>query len=318
MKKPIILSLTILSFLTFSCKQNKKVAPVKNVLTSWANSDAKNDILKFVASVTDKTSEAYVAPINRIAVFDLDGTVICEKPSYSEVAFSVYHLKRMAENDSTLAEIQPYKAALENDNKYLQDSVDQVLVTPFIGYSQKQYTDSVLSYFKTVKNDSLDITYEKLFYKPMVDLIAYLKQNNFKVYVSSYTQQSFIRSITPHYLGLDKEHSIGSIVDLEFETIENKAAFVRQDNFILKNSLKAEVIEYQIGQAPIFVAGNSGGDIEMLNYANLIQSHMVLIIDHDDGEREFEYHDTDLLKMAKEKNWTIISMKNDFKTLFQK
>lgn len=317
MKKSITISFILLSLLTISCKQNKKEKEVKNVLASWADTDTKTAILKFVASVTDKTSEAYVAPKNRIAIFDLDGTVICEKPRYSEVAFSVYHLKRMAQLDSTLTETQPYKAALENDNQYLQDSVDQVLITPFIGYSQKQYTDSVLSYFKTEKNDSLNITYEKLFYKPMVDLIAYLKQHNFKVYVSSYTQQSFIRSITPHYLGLDKEHSIGSLVDLEFETVENKPAFVRQDDFVLKNSLKAEVIEYQIGQTPILVAGNSGGDIEMLEYANLTQPHMVLIVDHDDSEREFEYHDTGLLETAKENNWNIISMKNDFKTLFQ-
>lgn len=314
MKISIILSLIVLSLISVSCGHNNKA---NNTLNSWKDSESKKEIVEFVESVTNESSESYVEPKKRIAVFDLDGTILCEKPSYSEVAFSIHHLKRMMKSNPNLSEMQPFKAVIEEDNKYLHDSVDNVLVTPFIGYSQRQYTDSVLSFFKTVKNPSLGVEYGKLFYKPMIDLIDYLKQNDFKVYVSSYSQQTFVRSLTPHYLDINKENSIGSIVDLEFQTKENKASFVRQKDFLIKNSLKAEIIEYQIGQAPILVAGNSGGDIEMLKYANLIHPHMVIIIDHDDSEREFEYHKAELIETAKEYDWNIVSMKNDFKTIFQ-
>lgn len=312
--KNLIISSLILLVVTSSCNQEPRI-----VLDSWAESDSRSKIVDFVELVINPTSESFVEPKDRIAVFDLDGTILCEKPNYSEVAFSIYHINRMLDIDPSLSNTQPFKAVLESDENYLHngDSLERVLITPFIGYSQKQYTDSVLSFFRTVMHPSMELEYEKLFYKPMIELIDYLKDNKFKVYISSYSQQSFVRSLTKNYLDIDKEQSIGSIVDLEFKPLENKASFIRQDSFLIKNLLKAELIEYQIGQAPILVAGNSNGDIEMLEYANLVSPHMVLIIDHDDSIREFEYRKNELIEKAEEKKWNIVSMKNDFKTIFQ-
>ena len=151
----------------------------------------------------------------------------------------------------------------------------------------------------------------------MIELIAYLRVNGFKVYISSYTQQTFIRSVAAAYLDMDEAHAIGSVVDVDFDMAGNSARFYRQDSFLRKNAYKAEIIEYHIGQAPVFVAGNSGGDLEMLNYANLTQPHMVLVINHDDSIREYDYKKTDLLKTARQKNWKIVSMKTDFAKVFK-
>lgn len=155
-----------------------------------------------------------------------------------------------------------------------------------------------------------------MFYQPMLDLISFLKEKEFTVYISSYSQQTFIRSLTTEYLEIDREHSIGPMVDLDAVFVDNKIQFVRNDNFALKNKHKAEVIEYQFGKAPILMAGNSGGDMEMFDYANVVNPHKVIVIDHDDADREYEYTKTTLLEKAKKQNWTIVSMKNDFKQIF--
>lgn len=319
MKILIISGLLPIAIFFVSCKQeqNNEIVGNKTVLKSWTESSSKEDILKFVESVTNESSESYIEPKDRIAVFDLDGTIICEKPSYSEVAYSIYHLKRMLRVDPNLSNKQPYKAVAEEDDTYLDDSVDIVLTTPFIGYTQEQYTDSVISFFESEIHPKFKINYKDLFYAPMIELVDFLRENEFKVYISSYSQQSFIRSIALHYLDIDEEYGIGSIVDLEYTPLEKDGAFIRQNSFLIKNSLKAEVMEYQTGKKPIFVVGNSGGDLEILEYVSSTQPHMALIIDHDDEDREFKYRNTELLKKAKENKWNVVSMKNDFQTIFR-
>ncbi len=301
----------------FVASSNQLIEPPKKSLQTWNATENTQGIIDFINKVADEKSGMYVAPEDRIAVFDMDGTVLCEKPGITEVDVSIEFLKRQVKANPELAAQQPYKAVLADDKKYLKDSIVQVLLTPFVGYTQAQYRDSVIHFFNTTKHAKYDLYYKDLFYQPMLELIELLKQKDFTVYISSYSQQTFIRSLTTEYLGIDKEHSIGSVVDLAAVFVDDKAQFVRGDNFVLKNKHKAEVIEYQFGKAPILVGGNSSGDMEMFDYANVVKPHKVIVIDHDDEKREYQYTKKALLEKAKKQNWTIVSMKNDFKQIFK-
>lgn len=288
------------------------------ILNSWNETSNKINIESFVKSITDKNNLLYIEPQKRIAIFDLDGTLICEKPNYSEVELSIFYLKRQLEYNPELVNIQPYKALKENDSKYIRDSVDIILTTPFKGLNLKQYQDSVINYFNNSLNLKLGILTKNTFYLPMIELIEYLKENEFRVFISSYSQQSFTRIISEEYLKIKKENAIGSIDDLDFVIQGDSSNFIKGNKFLLKNEYKAEMLEYKIGESPIIVCGNSDGDMEMLQYCQTVKPHLVLILDHDDSVREYEYRKDNLLKIATKNKWTIISMKNDFRNIFKK
>jgi phosphoserine phosphatase len=315
MKLPSILLVLFFIFcIGCNSKEQKPAETNTKVLISWNDTTTKEKILSFVKSVTDKNSSSYVVPEDRIATFDLDGTITIEKPDYVEVAFAEYYSKKRAAADSTLSDQQPYKAVLTNDETYLKDSVASLLTVPFDGMTQKAYNNELTEFLAT-KHPKLNIAYKNLYYKPMQELIAYLEQNEFQVYISSYSLQTTVRYWTTHTFGLENENGIGTIIDLEYEADTNE--FTRTDDYILTNAKKAEVIQYQIGKEPILAVGNTSGDIEMLEYSGNNKPNLTMIVNHDDAAREYEYFDDTLLETAKKDNWVIISMKNDFKVIFK-
>ncbi|MEM6686398.1 MAG: HAD family hydrolase [Bacteroidota bacterium] len=300
-----------------SCTSNQEKNPTAdtNYLSAWNDTDTKKRILNFVKEVTDPNSLSFVAPEDRIATFDLDGTTTIEKPDYVEVAFAKYYSKKRVAEDSTLATQEPYQAVLTNNETYLKDSVASLLTVPFDGMTQKKYNKELTEFLAT-KHPKFAVDYKYLYYKPMQELIAYLKANEFEVFISSYSLQTTVRYWTTHTFGLENENGIGTLIDLEYATDSNE--FTRTDDYILTNAKKAEVIQYQIGKEPILAVGNTSGDLEMLEYSSNSKPNLTMIVNHDDATREYEYFDDDLLKEAKANNWIIISMKNDFKKLFGK
>jgi len=252
---------------------------------------------------------------------DFDGTIFCEKPIYANFLVSISHYKEAVKQDSSLINIQPCKAALENDFDYMNNHLVEFLTLDYLDKTEKDYIASVSAFMDSTVNAQLNIPYKYLFYIPMVELIEYLLKEHFQVFVSSGSMTGFLRGACKERLPLEPSHIIGSRVELEYSFEDSTTTFLRKEKIVHNNNAdgKALGIYTHIGKPPIIAVGNSYGDVQMLRYAqsnNL--PNLILVINHDDSRREYEYYDNKLLELCKQNNWIIISMKEDFKRIFIK
>lgn len=289
-------------------------------LASWVRGadSIKQKIIDFVEQVSDKNSKHYVPESDRIATFDMDGTLICEKPVSLQEALAVSFLQTIANESPTLSKVQPYKAALNNDEDYLKDNFLQVLTAAYMGYPQSEYRKDVLRFINTEKHPELKELYGDLIYQPMVELLKYLKLKKFDVYIVSGSWQGFVRVVGKEKLGFRYSHLIGSKVELDFQLMGGNAVFLRAGESLepanVKNG-KPENIQAHIGVKPILAFGNSSGDQQMYEYASTNHyRHLILNLDHDDRTREYKYDGN----VKYEKDWLKVSMKDNFKVVFEK
>jgi len=298
---------------------NQESLPDGN-LASWVGGPGtiKQKIIDFVEQVTDKNSQHFVPESDRIATFDMDGTLICEKPTSIAEVIAVNFLQTIANESPTLSQVQPYKAALNNDHEYLGENYLQVLNTAYLGYPQSQYREEALKFITTEQHPGFKILYGDLFYQPMVELIEYLKLNKFDVYIVSGSWQGLVRVMGQEKLGFEYSHLIGSKVELDFQVRNGNAVFLRAGSSLEPANVEAgkpENILAHIGVKPILAFGNSSGDQQMYDYTSTNQyRHLILSLDHDDAEREYQYTSTVKYK----EGWLKVSMKDDFKVVFEK
>lgn len=297
--------------------------PLRTALNSWADGPAKRRIQAFVAAVCNPASMDYVPQVDRRAVFDMDGTLLCEKPDYIEVVITKSRLQEMAHTNPTLANKPLYRAALANDDAYIHAHVKEAILEAFESENLASLATYWRDYLTQHKHPTLNREYIRLFYKPMTDLIIYLQQADFSVYVVSTSQQEFVRSFCPDILPVPKENVLGSMVGFTLANLHDDVphSFVRQKEYFTPyNADEGKSIrlrERGLEQALVAV-GNSMGDYAMLDWVSDGGSHnLVLVIDHDDPVREFEYHNQELLAAAKRRGWLVVSMKSDFKMVFE-
>lgn len=293
----------------------------KKQLATWSDGRIKKRILRFVADVTTPGRPTYLPPSQRLAVFDLDGTVLCEKPEYIEVVLALQRLKELARKDPRLASKQPYKAALANDSTYISKYVNTVLFTAFAGMRQKQFREHVLRFLKTTKHPRLNKPYIELYYRPMKELIELLHKYKFRVYVSSTSMQEYIRAFVPHVLGIPVQRIIGSTIRSSLkEGASGVITIIRSTGFDLPHNSdrgKVQNIWNRIGGRPIIAAGNSMGDSYMLRFTSQGPMSLVLVINHDDVAREgYSYSKPKLLDLAKKSGWIVVGIKNTFRLVF--
>ncbi len=317
MKKYIFLVILII-LVVISCAVRKGYRQY-DPLPSWNDRNAKSDIISFVNKVTDPSNQDFILPADRIVTFDFDGTIFCEKPNYANFMVSISHYREAVKQDSSLKNIQPYKAALENDFNYMNKHMVEFLTLDHLDKTEEDYIASVSACMDTTINAHLNIPYKYLFYIPMVELIEYLLKEDFQVFISSGSMTGFLRGACKERLPLEPSHIIGSRVELVYSFEDSTTAFLRKEKIIHNNNAdgKALGIYSHIGKHPIIAVGNSWGDVQMLRYAqsNNLQ-HLILIVNHDDSKREYEYYDKKLLELCKQNGWIIISMKKDFKNIF--
>ncbi|GJM43727.1 MAG: hypothetical protein DHS20C21_05690 [Gemmatimonadota bacterium] len=256
-------------------------------------------------------------------MFDMDGTLLCEKPNYIEVVITKSRLQELAADNPDLARKPLYKAALANDDAYIDEHVKEAILEAFATVT----LDSLSHYWRTyvVQNahPTLNRPYERLFYKPMIDLIVYLQNAGFSVFVVSTSQQEFIRSFCPDILPVPRRNVVGSMVGFSLANLDANApqTFARQKHYFEPyNADEGKAVrlrERGLGQV-LMAAGNSMGDYAMLDGVSDSEGRsLVMVIDHDDPEREFEYHKPSLMEKAIEENWLVVSMRNDFATVFE-
>ena len=290
----------------------------KDLLPSWSDGAAKTAILEFVTAVT-VPGASFVPPAERVATFDNDGTLWCEKPQYAQADFVFRRWKAMAEADPAKAREQPYKALVDNDRAWLANLLDHVpdlvkgVSEAYGGITVEAFEQAVRQFFATAAHPTLGLPYTKTGYRPMRELLALLEASGFTAYICSGGGRDFMRPVSEQMYGIPRERVIGSATTLEYRDGGiYRASGVEQP--IDDGTGKPEHIWMRTGRKPLLAAGNADGDIPMLQTARF-----PILIRHDDADREFAY-DTGAEKAlaeAKERGWTVVSMQDDFTTVFE-
>lgn len=304
---------------------------IENPLPSFNDGATKSAIIDFVKKVTDSTGDGYVKPEDRIACFDNDGTLWLEQPLPSQIYFDFDRIKALAPEHPEWKTKMPFKAVLEDDAEAMK-KFGMADILAIVGTAQESsnvnnFDAVVKDWLKTAKHPVFKKSYTSLVYQPMLELLDYLRANQFIIYIVSGGSQEFMRAWAPRVYGVPKENIIGSTFKTETVTEGTDITIKQTPNFDFYDDHEGKAISINkfIGKKPIFIAGNSDGDLEMMEYAdtNNPLNHFLLYVKHTDGEREVLYdknvHLGALIKgevVAKEKGWTIIDMKKDWKTVF--
>jgi phosphoglycolate phosphatase-like HAD superfamily hydrolase len=300
-------------------------------LASWTDGAAKSAIVDFVARVTDDGGPDYVAPEARIAVFDNDGTLWCEKPMYIQLDFLIQRFTEQAAADPSLRDQPVYRAAAEGDLKWFGEAVTKhyqgddsqlkVLMGAILSAHQditvEEHASRVKTFFSQAKHPTLGRAYTSCGYQPMIELLRYLEAHGFTNYIASGGGRDFMRPITMGMYGIPPERVIGSSVGLDFR--DGHLFTTAEPEFLDDGPVKPVRIWGRTGRRPILVGGNTNGDIEMLEYADASSTpSLQLLVRHDDAEREFDYTAgaEKALEHASTAGWTLASMKNDWTTVF--
>jgi phosphoglycolate phosphatase-like HAD superfamily hydrolase len=286
-------------------------------LTTWNDGKAKSDILAFVRAVTEPGS-TFVPPAERIATFDNDGTLWCEKPMYVQADFVLRRWAEMVKADPSKAAEQPYKAVVERDMAWLgalEQHIPELLKgmgEAFGGITVDAFEQEVAAFFADARHPTLGRAYTDVGYAPMIELLDLLRANEFKVFICTGGGRDFVRPVSDALYGIPRESVIGSATMLEYRDGDlYRTAGVEQP--IDDGPGKPVHIWTRTGQRPLIAGGNSNGDIAMLETARF-----GLLVHHDDAAREFAY-DTGAehaLEKAAQRGWTVVSMRDDWGTVF--
>lgn len=304
-------------------------------LPSWREGNAKNSIIEFVNRVTAQDTSDFVPPDNRIAVFDNDGTLWCEKPLPIQVDFLLRRIAEQAQEDESLRDKQPWKAVFGQDYKWLGDVITKHyngddsdlkvmaggLLSAYSGESIDSFAEKANEFMASSLNPALKRPYLSTAFVPMVELLHYLKANGFINYIVSGGGRDFIRTIGQQLYGIPCERIIGTSVVLEYR-VENGVGNVYhkpQLDIFDDGPAKPVRIWSRIGKRPIFAAGNANGDIQMLEYtAHPSRPSHCIVVNHDDNDRDIAYTAgaEKLIDTAEAKDWTVVSVRDDWQIVF--
>jgi len=299
-------------------------------LPSWNEGVAKKSVLQFVASVTKKGSPEFVSSGDRIAVFDNDGTLWAEQPIYFQAFFTFDRVKALAPRHPEWKDRQPFKAVLENDLKALAAAGEkggaEILMTTHAGMTTEEFEKMVKDWLATAKHPRFNRPFTDLVYQPMLELLAYLRENGFKTYIVSGGGIEFMRPWTEKVYGIPPEQVVGSSIRLKFEMRDSKPVLMRlpEIDFIDDGPGKPVGIQKFIGRRPIAAFGNSDGDHQMLQWTAAGEGRrFMLLVHHTDAEREWAYDRKSpigrldkALDEAQRRGWAVVDMKKDWKRIF--
>lgn len=299
-------------------------------LASWNDGPVKQSILDFVRRVTTEGSPDFVPVPERIAAFDNDGTLWAEQPFYFQGLFVFDRVRALAPQHPEWKDKQPFKAVLENDMKTLaaggEPALIELVMATHAGMTTEEFEHIVKDWLATARHPKFKRPFTDLVYQPMLELLSYLRTNDFKTYIVSGGGIEFVRTFSEELYGIPPEQVVGSSIVTNFEVRDGKPVLVRESkvDFIDDNAGKPVGINMFIGRRPIAAFGNSDGDFQMLEWVTAgAGQRFGLLIHHDDATREFAYDRASAvgkldrgLNEAPKRGWTVVSMKNDWKQIF--
>lgn len=298
----------------------------ETLLPSWRPGAVRDTVLGFVADTEE------IAPRERVAIFDNDGTLWCEKPAYPQVYFFVAELRAAAAERPALADRLEYRAVLDGDHDAIAalglQRVALALVELFAGMTAEEFDERVERFFVTGRHPERKVPFGALVYTPMVELLDLLHRKQFRVFIGTAGGADFVRAVSEQLYGVARERVIGTRVTYRVHRNVSRLHLTRTarlDGEPNEGPAKLPSMQRHIGRRPLLAAGNSPGDAEMLEFASTGgHPSLALLVDHDDDVREYAYESLagtfvapePILTTAERLGWTVISMRNDWETVF--
>jgi haloacid dehalogenase-like hydrolase len=305
-------------------------------LPSWNDGPAKKAIVDFVRATTDRSSRTFVRPEDRIATFDQDGTTWVSHPLYAQAMFALDRVHELAPKHPEWKTTAPFKAILAGDKEAigkLNESDWEIIVgATHAGMSNDDFRELVNDWLAKAKHPRFQRPYTDLVYKPMLEVMDYLRANGFRVFIVTGGGQEFVRAYSERVYGLQPEQVIGSSILTKYDRVQGKPVLMREPKvfFVDDHGGKPVGINLFIGKRPVAAFGNSSGDAEMLQWTQAGGgARLMMLVLHDDAEREYAYGPANglpdtkvgtfpqaLMDEAKQSGWIVISMKKDWKRIF--
>lgn len=265
-------------------------------LPSWNDTAAKSAIVSFVESVTDAQAETYVTPDDRVAVFDNDGTLWAESPIYFQLYYALDKLARLAADDPSILSTDVLKAAVAGDMEGVmaggEEGLLEIINASHSGVSVDDFQADVSAWLETAKHPTTDMAFDDMIYQPMLELLSYLRDEQFTTYIVSGGGVHFIRAFAQDAYNIPPEQVIGSALKSSYQIVDGVPTIVKEPGiaFIDDKEGKPVGIDSKIGKRPILAGGNSDGDFAMLEWTTAgAGPRLGLIVHHTDSEREFAY-----------------------------
>jgi hypothetical protein len=306
-------------------------------LPSWNEGSAKQAILEFVRDTTDRASPKFVPPEERIATFDQDGTLWVEQPIYSQMLYCLDRVPVLAAQEPALKEVEPFKTVLSGNQEAIarlsMRDLQKIAIATLAGITTDEFEADAKKWLASAKHPRWKRPYTELVYQPMLEVMTCLRANGFKTYIVTGFGQDFVRLYSQQVYGVPPEQVIGSALAVKYDYDKNGRPVLTSEPTLMLNDNgagKPEGIHLMIGRRPNASFGNSTGDQQMLEYTGAGDgARLSMLVLHDDAMREYAYGPAqglpytrigsltpELYAEARKKNWTVISMKNDWKNIF--
>ncbi|MEM6889902.1 MAG: HAD family hydrolase [Pseudomonadota bacterium] len=294
-------------------------------LPSWAETENKRRIIEFVDRVTDPRSTDYVTPSRRIATFDNDGTLWAEQPVYFQLVYAIDRLLEKASADPSILSTDALRAAAAGDMEGMLasgvDGLKEVLAVSHAGVTIEEFQADVRDWLATATHPDTGLLYGEMIYQPMLELLSYLRDEGFQTWIASGGGVHFLRVFAEDTYGIPPEQVIGSTTPSEYDEALRKVTKQPGIAFVDDKAGKPVGIDTYIGRKPLFAAGNSDGDFQMLEYTTAEEdgTRLALIVHHTDAEREYAYdRDSHIGKLVRgldegpDRGWVIVDMAKDW------
>ncbi len=317
----------LIILLMSGCSTEKQAHP----LPSWNNGASKQRIIDFVKKASDASNPDYVPPAERIAVFDNDGTLWSEKPTYFQVEFVLYRIKQLAPKHPEWQDDGLFETAIKRDlpklrKEYGAQGLARLMAVAQSGMATEVFEEIVREWIKNAKHPETGRLFSQMVYQPMLELIKYLQDNDFQVYIVSGGGIDFMRTWASGVYGIPRDHVLGSIPKYAYKKIKGKPVLIKKADilFVDDKEGKPMLIHQVIGRKPILAFGNSDGDLQMLEWcASNTHPNLAAYIHHTDDEREWVYdRDSNVgrldkgLDAAEKNSWLVVDMKKDWKVIY--
>ncbi|HTR02586.1 MAG TPA: HAD family hydrolase [Thermoanaerobaculia bacterium] len=312
-------------------------AVAQDPLPSWNDGAAKKAIVDFVEATTTRGSPQFVPEEERIATFDQDGTLWVEQPAYTQLFYCLDRIPVIVKAKPELANVEPFKTVMSGNREAIahlsQEDLIKIAMVTLSGMPVDDFRSEVQKWIASARDHRWNRPYTDLTYLPMQEVLKYLRASGYRTYIVTGGGQDFVRAYAEATYGIPPEQVIGTSIGTKYGYgKDGNPVLTKEPKLILDNNDagKAEGIYLMIGRRPYAAFGNSTGDRQMLEYTRGGGgARLAMLVLHDDAKREYAYGPARGLPPskvgtftpalddeAKQKGWTVVSMKSDWKRIF--